>query len=153
VAVATPVPEYSLKAAFIYNLINFTEWPPKLPGNSTICVIGKDPFGPAMDALQGKLIRGLPVTVRRLQMTESTHSCRVLFIGETGPEELRRLLDSLQGRPILTVADGEEPVHQGVMVGLLIENNRLTYEFNTDATKRAGLVISSKLLRLAREVH
>src|SRR3954463_9295730 len=64
-----PIDEYHLKAAFLYNFIRFVDWPSeafKTPNDPfTICVLGHDPFGQALnDAVAGKVVAGRSVTVR-----------------------------------------------------------------------------------------
>ena len=45
--------EYELKAAFIYNFTRFIEWSPEsIPDASlttSLCVVGRDPFGRSLD--------------------------------------------------------------------------------------------------------
>lgn len=61
--------EYQVKAAFIYNFMKFTEWPPEkmdsgahLEENSSpppmqIGIVGENPFGKAFEPLMGKKIK------------------------------------------------------------------------------------------------
>ena len=48
------LPEYRLKAAFLYNFAVFTEWPSDVGKTLNLCVFGDDPFGPEIDGLEGK---------------------------------------------------------------------------------------------------
>ena len=52
--------EYQVEAAYLYNFGRFVEWPAKgsaLSSSFTICVLGEDPFGPALDTtLAGETI-------------------------------------------------------------------------------------------------
>ena len=61
-AQSTPRSEYEIKAAYLFSFGRFVDWPPR-PGRDqspfTICVLGTDPFGPALDTtLAGATIRG-----------------------------------------------------------------------------------------------
>lgn len=61
--------EYQVKAAFIYNFMKFTEWPPEKmengehlegdssPGPMQIGIVGENPFGKAFEPLMGKKIK------------------------------------------------------------------------------------------------
>ena len=53
---------------------------------------------------------------------------------------------------ILTVSDIEEFAERGGMIGFRIEEKRVRFSVNTEAADRAGLQISSRLLKLARLV-
>ncbi|MGH9859502.1 MAG: YfiR family protein, partial [Candidatus Acidiferrales bacterium] len=62
--------EYEVKAAYLYYFGKFVTWPleAEASGNSfVICVLGEDPFGPALDrTIVGESIRGTNVVVRRV---------------------------------------------------------------------------------------
>lgn len=152
-AAAGPVAEYELKAALLYNFASFTTWPASAPAGMTVCVLGSDPFGPALDALAEKSLRGATVEVRRIRHARDARACHVVFLSEADAKNTAAALDGLQGKPVLTVADGENSVQHGVMIGLRQEGGRLAFDVNTAAVQAAGLVMSSKLLRLARTVH
>jgi hypothetical protein len=156
-AAATPtpaaVPEYQLKAAFLYNFATFTDWPPTAAALMTVCVLGRDPFGAALDALNGKTVQGQALSTRRIATTNETHDCRVLFIGAESGVDLDATLAALKGRPILTIAEGKDAVRRGAMIGLVIDGEHIAFDINTTAAHDGGLTLSSKLLRLARQLH
>ena len=74
---------YSVKAGFLFNFLRFIEWPasaftrPDQPFR--LCIIGEDPFGPALDGT-GEVIAGRRVVVERLKHEESSTSCHLHFI-------------------------------------------------------------------------
>ena len=77
--------EYEVKAAYLYNFGRFVEWPPNVPSGQanefTICVLGRDPFGPALDTtISGEKIDGKNVVARRISKVGEAATCRVLFI-------------------------------------------------------------------------
>src|SRR5512146_3358159 len=53
-ATAQRVSEYQVKAAYLYQFLNFVEWPPRSAGAADasyeICILGIDPFGSDLDA-------------------------------------------------------------------------------------------------------
>jgi len=76
----------------------------------------------------------------------------LLFIGETERPNLQGLLRHLEGRPVLTVGDGQGFGSSGVILNFYVSDKRIRFEANTTAAARAGLQLSSHLLRLARIV-
>ena len=76
----------------------------------------------------------------------------ILFISISEKKRIPQLLAGLQGSSVLTVADFDEFLEEGGMIQLYTENNRVRFAINVDATGRAKLKISSKLLSLARVV-
>ncbi len=57
-----PSREYQIKAAFIYNFINFVDWPKEKMAESNepviIGIVGKDPFGDAFAPVKDKEVKG-----------------------------------------------------------------------------------------------
>lgn len=147
------VDEYRLKAAFLYNFAAFTEWPAHAPPGMRLCVIGADPFGPSLDALVGKPVRGSTVSVLRVSRPADAAQCHVVFISASERAGLGALLESLKPHPVLTVADFENAARQGVMIGLALDNRHVQFEVNADTARAGRLNVSSKLLKLARNVY
>jgi hypothetical protein len=58
----------------------------------------------------------------------------------------------LNGAGVLTVGDTEGFTEAGGMINLTIVDQRVHFEINPDAARRAGMKISSKLLSLAKIV-
>jgi hypothetical protein len=53
---------------------------------------------------------------------------------------------------VLTVGEHERFLDQGGVMRLFLEDNRVRFSVNQQSADRAGLQISSRLLRLARTV-
>lgn len=149
--------EYEVKAAFVYNFTKFVEWPESaFPGPDaplSICVIGEDPFGGALDSLRAKTVKNRKVAVKRAGTAEEARGCHVLFIGPMQEDRADRILSSLKGAPVLLTGDVDRFVRRGGMIGFFMERHKVVFEINENAAKNAGLRISSQLLKLARTVY
>jgi hypothetical protein len=152
-AFSDELPEYRLKAAFIYNFTLFTEWPADVGTTLNLCIFGKDPFGEEIDPLQGKKVGDRTVAVQRKTSVESLKSCQIVFIAGSAIASLPRVLDSLRGAPVLTVADSPGATGQGVALNMSVTQNKIAFEANLQAARAARLNLSSKLLRLATAVR
>ena len=151
-AVSDDLPEYRLKAAFLYNFALFTEWPADMGSTLNLCVYGRDPFGEEIDALQGKPVGARRIVVRRVTSAEGLSGCQVVFIGNPAGDGIRGVLSTLRGATVLTVADAPGAARQGVALNMNLVNNKITFEANLTAVRAANLKLSSKLLSLATEV-
>ena len=143
--------EYEVKAAFIYNLAKFVEWPGKSLDNIstlTLYIIGDDPFGTDMDAIRDKLIKGKRIVIKQIDSPDALKNAGILFISSSEKEQLPDIMKDISGLPILTVGDTKSFAQRGVMVNFYLENNKIRFEINLEAANLAGLKISSNFLRM-----
>lgn len=150
--------EYELKAAFLYNFIKFTQWPPDELGKSSdtfvIGVLGKDPFGPALDkVIEGETIHNKRIVVRRFAKAEEAAGSQVLFISSLEEINVAAILKLIDRQSVLTISERENFAQRGGIINFKNENNRIVFEINLDAAKRAGLTMNAQLLKLARIVN
>ena len=147
-------PEYALKAAFIYNFAIFTTWPEKNDKTITLCILGHDPFGPALDSLEGKEIGMSKLSIRRLSGGEATRTCQIVFVSESEVDSyLDRIGNLREASGVLTISDKEGSARQGVIIELTSEGKKISFEFNREAARLNNVQISSKVLRIARKVN
>ena len=151
-ALSDDLPEYRLKAAFLYNFALFTEWPASVGSTLNLCVYGPDPFGQEIDALQGKAVGDRHIVVHRVTRIESLTACQVVFIADPSADGISRVLSTLHGATALTVTDAPGAAKQGVALNMSVVQNKITFEANLTAVRAANLKLSSKLLSLATEV-
>ena len=152
----TPKPtEYQMKAAYLSNFGRFVEWRPgAVVGDAAepfrVCVLGRDPFGPALDAaVTGETINRAPITAKRIPTPQDAANCRVLFISSSQDSELKSVLAALGKTPVLTVSDMPQFAKRGGMIQFVLEASRVRFTVNLDAAKHAELNLSSQLLKLA----
>jgi len=155
---APPAGEYDVKAAFLYNVAKFVEWPPEAFASPedpiVIGIAGVDPFGPDLDrAVAGRTANGRGFLVRRFRRPEELRSfCHILFVGAA--EDARRWLTAVrdfQGTGALTVGEGVDFARQG-SIAFVIENRRVRILVNLEAAEEARLRVSVRLLAVARRV-
>jgi hypothetical protein len=146
--------EHQLKAAFVYRFAQFVEWPESaMAGRPAIefCVWPPNPFGSVLaDLLQGEKLQSRPVVLRVLTPTAPPATCHVLFLH--GPST-RTVLDRVARQPTLTVGDSPRFVEQGGIIQLIRADNRLQFNISLEASERAGLRLSSRLLELAANLR
>lgn len=146
------LPEYQLKAAFLYNFALFTEWPAETGPTLKLCVYGKDPFGPTIDSLQGKAVAHRQLEIERRPAGDALAGCQLVFIPQTAAADLSATVRKLRGIPVLTVAESPGATRQGVVLNMAVARDKVTFAANLAAARQAGLTLSSKLLQLATEV-
>jgi hypothetical protein len=151
-----PLPEYPVKAAFLYHFVEFVEWPqasPLPPTTVVIGLLGQDPFGDVLDkAVLEKLVAGRTLAIKRFPNLAALEPCEILFISSSEMPHMPEILVRLRGAAVLTVGDADRFARRGGMIGFFFEDDRLRLEVNRAAAERAGLRVSSKLLAVSRLV-
>ncbi len=145
--------ELAVKAAYLYKLAPFVDWPPGAldpQGPFNLCVVGRDPFGSVLDrAVAGQVIGGRPIAVRRLRTIDKGSGCQLAFLAGSPAQSVKDGLHALQGAPVLTVTDGAAA--PGI-VDLVLSGGRVRFRIDDETARASRLAISSKLLSLAVSV-
>lgn len=150
-----PAPtELQVKAAYLYKFGAFVQWPNAAASNAfSICILGRDPFGPVLDStLSGEALGDKKFTATRVSTTQEAAHCQILYVGITEESRLRSILPALSKLPILTVSDIPHFVDRGGMIQFVLENGRVRFDVNLASTEKAGLTLSSQLLKVASAV-
>lgn len=153
-AQAQPVPEHEMKAAFIYNFTVFTEWPPEAQGQSAplaVCASPANPLWTALGSLKDKPVNGRAVALR--STAGSVRGCDVLVLDRADRERWPQWKRELEGGAVLTVTDDAVIGHDGAVITVASADRRMAFDIDMAAARGARLVLSSKLLRLARSVQ
>lgn len=145
--------EYRLKVAFLYNFAAYTEWPERHSSNLEYCIYGDDPFGEHLQHLRQKKINEQEIVIKYPKDSDDLHSCQVVFIARSAMDNLSGILNLLDGKPILTIADTPGSCQQGVVLNMAIREAKVIFEANIASAKKNGLKLSAQLLRFATEVH
>jgi hypothetical protein len=151
-ALAQNVGPEALKAEVVYRLLMFVNWPAEreVAGRPLqLCTLGEGRMDTALQGLAGRPIRHLSVDVRRQVRADQLAACHLLYLPAPQPG----LRAALAEMPVLVVSDATVMLEQGAMINLQIEDGRIVFDVDLDAARRAGLAISTKLLRLARYVR
>lgn len=149
---ATADPASAL-ALCLFRTAQFTTWPPGSFTSTTapivIAVVGRDPFGSALDDMfRGERVGDREFVLKRFRAEESPGDCHLLFIGDVEEGRGKELLRGVEGRAVLTVSRRENFCASGGMVQLSVEKGRAQIQIRRDAVQNARLAIDSRLLNL-----
>ena len=147
-----------VKAEFVVSFLSFVDWPATKAGvpqgQMLVAILGDPEFaGLVRKAATHRPAAGRSVVVQEVPNPEEARDAHLAFIGSSEAKRLPAILRSLATQPVLTVGDTEGFAQEGVAINLYTFDKRIRIEVNTTAAERAGLRLSSKLLRLARIVQ
>ncbi|SOD56587.1 protein of unknown function [Pseudoxanthomonas wuyuanensis] len=144
---ATPawaqVEEAALKAAFVYNIVAFSNWNRGGSADTlVICANTRSSLDAALVDLGGRRIGQRRIAVRR---NTGYAGCDVLVhAGDAKPKPA--------DAATLIICDGCQLPDGVSAVALVREGNRIRFDVDTGSVAVAGISLSSQLLRLARQV-
>lgn len=146
------VSETAVKGAFLVKFGAYVTWPGEREA-ITLCVVGRDPFGDALNrSVAGQQIDGRPIVLRRIDTVDRNSGCAIAYLAGSSKQPVATALAALRGSPVLTVTDARWSNTRG-MVHFQIASNRVRFHADAQAAAQSGLEISSKLLALALSVR
>ncbi len=151
-------PAYEIKAMYLRNFAMFTSWPREAFGSSraplVVAVVGRDPFGPLLEKHLGQRVVGTrKVELRRYTNLDELGPAHMVFLGEMSADERDAVLERYAVVHTLVIGEETGLALNGGTINFYFERDRVRFEINPAAAKRAELVISSQLLKLARVIR
>jgi len=146
----------TLKAAYVFNFIRFTEWPeapePAPSKGLVLQVVGDDDLYEVLHSLAHReAARSVGLSVDTCTADACLAEADAVFLGQSSAG-YESTLQALKGLPVLTISDVPGFASHGGMIEIRYQDKKLTFIVNRDAVARAGLYISAQLLQLGEVV-
>ena len=146
--------EEEVKAAFLYKFPAYVDWRPGTfvqPSSPIVIgVMGDEAVAEALRGLvAGRKAGERPVEIRQLAPGVLPPGIHLLFVGRAASAQVPRLAPTATRRGVLLVTDYEGALDEGAAINLLVIDHRVRFEVSLDATERAGLKLSSRMLAVA----
>lgn len=142
--------EAKVKAAYLFHLTKFVDWPSLPPEVLHICVLGADPVGDMLLELTDRKVKEHALKIE-LNARADLAQCQVLFISRS-EKKWGDVLARLHSASVLTVSDHQDFAQGGGVIGFYSEDGKIKLEINPVAARNANLKINSKLMEMARTV-
>jgi hypothetical protein len=171
---ATPG-ENEVEAAYLVNFLRYTQWPQSSFDSAAspyvVCVVGDESVYQSVRAVaaaagsvegrgievhwlpDGRGSRAAPFdSPRDLAARSLLRSSNLVFFHRSAGRVLPQVITDLGRLPVLTVSDTDGFTAAGGMLGLVRLDRRIVFEANPGAIRNSGLLLSAKVLKLARPV-
>jgi hypothetical protein len=150
-----------LKAAYVYKLTSFVEWPAAADRPFVIGLIGAPFMREPLDALErdDKHSGGRPIRIRVYARPEDIGPVEILFVGAAAADSLPAITRRLAGQPTLLVGDIPGGAGRGLAIELfrkpdiLRRTERLRLRIDPGAIAGRGLVVSAQLYEVAELIQ
>jgi len=147
--------EDELEAAYLFNFARYVEWPeeafagPEAP--IRVCVLGGGSFLEVARAnIADRSVNERKVLVEPRSSADEARSCHILYVGSDERSRQAEVVASLADRSVFTVSDSAGFTQMGGVANFIRGDRKIRFEINQKAATRAGLKISSRLLRIAQ---
>lgn len=146
------VREYEVKSAMIGKLADYVTWSEQTNTSNykskpfVITVLGKNPFDNYLDKYKHYRIKNKVVKINYIDDISELKSSDILFISSSNKKYLEKIIETVQNKPILTIADSDAAEEAGVIIIMKIRNERIYLTINQQAAYNAKLHINSILL-------
>ena len=145
--------ESAVRAAFVFNLTKYVEWP-RSSGELVIGFVGESSMGEILKKmLDGKASESRSIRVLASPSEEQLPQCNIVYIAYSSPKKFRPVLEKLREKGVLTVGDDYSFALNGGMVGLVRAGDHIQIMINLEVVQESGLKISSRVLSLAAIVR
>jgi hypothetical protein len=150
-----------IKAAFALNVSRFVSWPDDTFTDIekiTLCLFENNFLGTAKNSITGQKIAGLPLVVNDKINVETITSCQIIFVAGDKLEKFTTNYPYIKLQPVLIIVDNTDIKDSSIeysqaMVSLIRRGSSIGFDVNLVRVEAANLKMSSKLLKLARNVH
>jgi hypothetical protein len=153
-----PADDADVQALFITKVALYVEWPadafadPDAP--IVIGILDDEQLATALGAaVIDTKAKGRSFEVRPLAAVEEADTCHIVVLGSNRRYDLRRTARELRGKSILTIASSPNFAKDGGILSMEMHRGKVAFEVNNRTAKKSDIKISSRLLRLASNVH
>lgn len=147
-----------IEAAFLVKFTAYVKWPagtfssPDAP--VVIGIFGRDPFGSVIDTIaRSYTTSGRHVEIRRCTDLVLLCTCNIVFVAPSAMVRLEEVVATVSGQPILLVGDSPGFLDHSGIINFIMVGDRIRFDISRANCLKAGLEISSKLLKVAHAVR
>lgn len=146
--------EDEVEAVYLYNFAKFIRWPQGAASQTiSLCVLNDEPVASALQrVVAGEMVDGRNLRTKSLSDVSEGTDCNILFMGPPEDLHMREDLAVLHHAPVVTVSNDVDFLQQGGIIQFAMIGGAVRFSVNLDAARRAGVTLSSQLLKVALTV-
>ncbi len=141
--------EAKLKTAYLVNIARFTTWPNQY-GPKVLCIMKDAAIFSEVQQLQAHEF-GADLQLSIVINPTSLALCSMLYWDQSSADQYQQLLTT-RHNGLLIVSDLSDAHQQGFAIQFFVRNLKLRLSIDQQALKGADYKISSKLLRLSKQI-
>jgi hypothetical protein len=144
-------PTHEIHAAMLFNFIKYVQWPNEgEAGEFVVGVIGDDNvFNTLNQWYNGKTKGSKKYVIKKLGSAAESSACQVVYVGKAKNKDFDDIRNSITGKSILTVTDGNGLGQKGSCINFKVIDGKLKFEMNQATLTSSNLKVSSQLSSMA----
>ncbi len=135
----------------VSGIISFTHWPGK-SGLPRLCIFSSArhiSFSQQLSATSPA--KTFDVSYLSNKVNLSTLQCDAIYFGTESPQQQSEILQSVRGRPTLSIAENNPDCTLGAVFCLLMNQKPPAFSVNLDSLSRSGVRVNPDVLLLSRK--
>lgn len=148
--------EPEAKAVFLQKVLDFITWPKGERAAAQplkIAFLGHTQVGRDFARLTEKRPAGSPAyEVHYVSLDANLDDYQVIFLPSSSARRAPALAERCATKPVLTVCESPGGCDKGIILTLLISEDRIRYDVNLNRARKAGLTFHSQVLHYAAKV-
>lgn len=148
---------YKAQSLYIYKFTHYIDWNTSAGDSDfVIGVYGNSPIFNELEMMAKikKAGNGKKIVIRQISNITQLSDEKIIYIASSKSRELRSILQLVENKPVLLVAEREGLARKGASINFIVmENNFLRFEINTETIRKSKLSVSDELLKLGYQVQ
>lgn len=142
---------HEIHAAMLYNFIKYVQWPNEAEGGEFVVgVLGEDDvFNTLKTWYDGKPKGTKKYVIKKLGSAAEAATCQVVYLGKTKSKEFENIKNSVTGKSVLTITDGNGLGQKGSCINFKVIDGKLKFELNQTTVNSSNLKVSGQLSSMA----
>lgn len=138
--------EYALKADFLYRFVDYVYWKGYSKKQTfKIAILEESPITASLQ----NMAKNKKMDIKEYKNLKELGFCHILFVPYNCTIPIETILSKFSGKPVLIVTEQNGYGKKGAHVNFVTVENKLKFEVNLKAINKAGIGISSFLLKHA----
>jgi hypothetical protein len=142
---------HEVHAAMLYNFIKYVQWPNEAEGGEFVVgVMGEDDvFNTLKTWYDGKPKGSKKYVIKKLASAAEAATCQVVYLGKGKSREFENIKNSISGKAVLTVTDGNGLGQKGSCINFKVVDGKLKFELNQATVNSSNLKVAGQLSSMA----
>lgn len=142
---------HEVHAAMLYNFIKYVQWPNEAEGGEFVVgVMGEDDvFNTLKTWYDGKPKGSKKYVIKKLASAADAATCQVVYLGKGKSREFENIKNSIAGKAVLTVTDGNGLGQKGSCINFKVIDGKLKFELNQATVNSSNLKVAGQLSSMA----